>query len=174
MKKIKLRKISEIEMVVLLQDWILGNSNAELISIALRRHCRKFVKELQDIPLSEELQKVKKQNVVSKLSEKKDKQMKRTPLRKIGKIGKVNLEANRQLKKLFTNQDYCEIQLEGCLKTWPLQFCHRHKRAWYKGNVELLADRNQVVIGCQNCHEKIEFSKELTEEIFKKLRKQVD
>lgn len=56
------------------------------------------------------------------------------------------------------------------MRTWPLQFVHRHKRAWYKGDVEKLADVKQVVVGCQVCHEKIEHNEELTKEIFNKLR----
>lgn len=47
---------------------------------------------------------------------------------------------------------------------------HRHKRSWYKGDVELLSDRKQVIKGCVNCHDAIEHNKELTEEIFTKLR----
>ena len=56
-KKIKL-KLSEIEMVVILQNWIIDKkvSNAGLISLALHSHIRKFVRGLKDIYLSEELQ----------------------------------------------------------------------------------------------------------------------
>ena len=97
-------------------------------------------------------------------------QLKRSPLRRVGKTGEANLEANRRLKKTFAGSKTCEIQLEGCLKTWPLQFCHRHKRIWYKGDVELLADYKQVVVGCQSCHEKIEHDEELTEATFNRLR----
>ena len=82
--------------------------------------------------------------------------MKRTRIRRIGKVGRANLEANKRLKELFQGKTHCEIRLSSCLGTWPLQRCHRHKRAWYKGDVEKLSDYKQVVIGCQNCHEKIE------------------
>lgn len=93
-------------------------------------------------------------------------------LRKIGKIGRANIQANKKLKELFLDKGtgYCEMRLEGCLMNWPLQFCHRHRRQWYKGDVKKLSDYKQVVIGCQNCHEKIDRNQELLEEVFKKLR----
>ena len=59
-KFIKLKKgknkLDEKGMSLALQTWILSTTNAGLISLALHRHCRKFVKELQEIPLSEEYQ----------------------------------------------------------------------------------------------------------------------
>lgn len=94
----------------------------------------------------------------------------RKPLKKIGLIGRANLEANKRLKKLFSGVTRCEIGLEGCLVSWPLQACHRHKRLWYKGDVDKLSDYKQVVIGCQNCHQQIEHDKELTESVFLELR----
>lgn len=96
--------------------------------------------------------------------------MKRTRIRKVGKVGQANQAANRLLKIKLRGLDYCEIMLEGCLFNWPLQFCHRHKRAWYKGDVNKLSDRRQVVVGCQNCHERIEHNAELTEQVFTRLR----
>ena len=95
-----------------------------------------------------------------------------TGLNKIGKRGRANLEANRRLKELYQDLGirYCEIRLPGCLINNYLQFCHRHKRDWYKGNVDLLSDYNQTVIGCQHCHDKIEVDKKLTEKVFNKLR----
>ena len=96
--------------------------------------------------------------------------MKKSPLKRIGKIGRANLLANKRLKELFRDIQQCEIGLEGCMRTWPLQFCHRHRRLWYKGNVELLSDWKQVLCGCQNCHEKIDKDSELLEKVFKRLR----
>lgn len=56
-KKIKLkRNISEVDMTITLQDWVLKTTNAKLISLSLNRHCKKFVRELKEIYLSEELQ----------------------------------------------------------------------------------------------------------------------
>lgn len=58
MRKVKCIKLKcdDILFAITLQNWILENSNAGLISIALSKHIRKFVKELKEIPLSEELQ----------------------------------------------------------------------------------------------------------------------
>ncbi len=47
---------------------------------------------------------------------------------------------------------------------------HRHKRFWYLRHPELLFDFNQVVRGCVACHNLIEHNKELTEQVFLKLR----
>ena len=96
--------------------------------------------------------------------------MKRTPLKRIGKVGRANLEANKRLNEMFKNQTTCEMRLDGCLGTWPLQKAHRHKRSWYKGDVEKLSDYKQVVIACQHCHELTEHNRELNNEVFIRLR----
>ena len=56
-KYIKL-KIKPVAAQVIFQNWVIDKkvSNAGFISIELSRHIRKFLKELQEIPLSEELQ----------------------------------------------------------------------------------------------------------------------
>ena len=92
-------------------------------------------------------------------------------MRRIGKRGRINLAANKKLKEEFAGTRYCEIQLDRCLGNWPLQRCHRHKRNWYYDKPpEMLSDRKQVVIGCQNCHDDIEHDAKLTEKVFLKLR----
>ena len=58
-KKTKyIKVIDSKQMLSILQNWIIDKSqtNAGLISISLHYHCRKFIKELEKIPLSEELQ----------------------------------------------------------------------------------------------------------------------
>lgn len=82
----------------------------------------------------------------------------------------MNIEANKRLKIIFADKTRCEIGLEGCLVNWLLQFAHRHKRSWYKGDVDKLSNIMQVVVACQNCHEQIEHDAELTEVTFKTLR----
>lgn len=59
--------------------------------------------------------------------------MKRTALKRIGKRGKINIEANRKIAKMWQDleQEMCEIQLHDCLLGWTLQNVHRHKRSWY-------------------------------------------
>lgn len=98
--------------------------------------------------------------------------MKRTSLKKIGKTGRANIEARQRIAEIAEEKglNYCEIQFENCLQLHLLAPAHRHKRAWYKGNVDLLADYNEWVAACAMCHNKIEHNKELTEETFKRLR----
>lgn len=99
--------------------------------------------------------------------------MKKSPLNRIGRIGKANLEANKRLRELFEEKGIrsCEIKCEeGCLGAFTSAFAHRHKRYWYKGDVKKLSDFRQVVIACTNCHNKIENSRELTERYFTLLR----
>ena len=92
--------------------------------------------------------------------------------KKVGKVGKSNVDARKLIALHAEKHDLklCEINLPGCMRTWPLAPAHRHKRNWYKGDVELLADPKQWVVACQHCHDAIEFDKKLTEEVFIKLR----
>lgn len=98
--------------------------------------------------------------------------MKRTRLNKIGKIGEANKEARKRIAEIAEEKclDYCEIGFEGCLHTMYLAPAHRHKRSWYKGDVDLLSDIKQWVSACQHCHNIIENDKELTELEFFRLR----
>jgi hypothetical protein len=97
-------------------------------------------------------------------------------IRKVGKVGKANINARGLIadyaKKM--NLTSCEIGplglTTGCTKTWPVAPAHRHKRAWYKGDAIKLSLRSQWVVACQCCHDQIEHNKELTEEVFTKLR----
>jgi len=92
-------------------------------------------------------------------------------LRRVGKIGKRNIDANRKIKRMFLEKGitFCELKLEGCMN-WPLQIAHRHKRVYYKDKPELLYDFGEVALACQLCHSKIEGDRELTEEVFNKIR----
>ena len=98
--------------------------------------------------------------------------MKRSPLNRIGKIGVANLEANRKIAMIWKERGYwlCEIRFDGCKRDVFLTPAHRHKRIWYKGDAEKLADPRQWIVACVSCHDKIEHNKELTESIFLKLR----
>ncbi len=103
------------------------------------------------------------------------KSMKRTAMKKVGKIGKANIKANKILKDVLADINYCEIQFnkdekKPCLGNMYLTNAHRHKRAWYKGDVDLLSDKKQVVRACVNCHDTIEHNADLTEKVFIKLR----
>jgi len=57
MKKLKYIKVKyESQMIVDLHNIILETTNAQLISLESNRLCKKFIKELKNIALSEELQ----------------------------------------------------------------------------------------------------------------------
>jgi len=96
--------------------------------------------------------------------------MKRTPLRRVGKIGRANLEANKILREKLADITYCEVKLDECLGSMYLTNAHRHKRSWYQGDVELLSEYTQVIRACVNCHNEIEHDEAFTEETFKELR----
>ena len=96
--------------------------------------------------------------------------MRKSPLKRVGKIGRANLEANKILREKLGDITHCEMRLEGCLGGMFLQFAHRHKRIFYKGEVDKLSAFNQVVVACQNCHEKTEYDRELNDKVFNKLR----
>ena len=97
--------------------------------------------------------------------------MKQSPLKKIGKQGKINQKANQNLKEVYKDRAYrCEIGLEGCLGSMYLGVAHRHKRVWYYSQPDLLSSLEQTVLACTNCHNRIENNKELTEEVFLRLR----
>lgn len=86
---------------------------------------------------------------------------------------KANIEANRRIKEYGIANNIpnrCEMRLEGCLRTMYLSIAHKHKRNWYNGDVEKLSDPKEWVLACIPCHDKQENNKELTEELFNKLR----
>lgn len=89
-------------------------------------------------------------------------------MRQLGKIGKINIKANRKLKKLFENKNI--IRCEVCGSTYMLSFAHRHKRLWYRSCPDLLSSFNQVLLLCIPCHEKIEYDREATESLFMQKR----
>ena len=63
----------------------------------------------------------------------------------------------------------CEIKLPGCTRTFGIAPAHKQKRIFYR-TAEELADENEWVAACQHCHSTIEDSRELTGQVFKKLR----
>ena len=93
-------------------------------------------------------------------------------MKRVGKTGKANLEANKRIKEqvMYDQINYCEMRLHGCMINWPLQIAHKHKRAWYKGDVDKLSDKNEWVIACDACHKATEWNRELNDEVFSRLR----
>lgn len=92
-------------------------------------------------------------------------------INKIGKIGKLNLKANKKLKELYQKIGITRCELCGT-DQW-LSFAHRHLRHDYRGKEldEGLASYNQTLLLCvPKCHAEIEGDKEKTEDLFMKLR----
>lgn len=94
----------------------------------------------------------------------------------MGKITDINREANRKLVRIYVDKDIrsCELRFDGCTNNAFLGFAHRHKRIFYRDWPEGLADFNQTILACTNCHGQIEFDSELSEEMFNKLRGEED
>lgn len=94
-------------------------------------------------------------------------------MKRIGKQTKINIAANKILKQKYIRLgiERCEIGLSGCMPNFALGFAHKHKRIWYYNQPELLSELKETVLACPSCHAKIEVDKELTEEVFKRLRK---
>jgi len=97
--------------------------------------------------------------------------MRKTPLKRIGKRGRINLKANKKLKEIYAEKGIrqCEIMLEDCLRNWTLGFAHKHRRYWYY-NHDGLDSYSETLMACTNCHSKIDTNKELLEDVFKRLR----
>lgn len=93
-------------------------------------------------------------------------------MKQIGKIGEANIKARNKIAEIAGEKglDHCELFLDGCLRSWPLAPAHRHRRGWYHGDADLLADYRQWVAACQHCHDIIENDPQLTEEMFMRLR----
>lgn len=98
--------------------------------------------------------------------------MKRSKIKSVGKIGRANKIARQKIAEIAQDMGIvmCEMNLEGCRGNFGIAPAHRHKRSWYKGDVDLLSDHSQWVAACQYCHQKSEGDRELTEKLFKKLR----
>jgi len=96
-------------------------------------------------------------------------------IKQIGKIGKRNIAANKIIKKLFMDKGiyYCELKLTCCTGGGDT-FAHRHKRHYYRGQMDKLSDFTQVALSCIACHQMIEKSKCLTEAAFMRLRGKED
>lgn len=98
--------------------------------------------------------------------------MKRTPLKRVGKIGRANIEARKRIAEICEDKNIttCEIRLNGCMGTFGIAPAHRHRRGWYQGDQNKLADYNEWVAACQYCHLNIDADEDLLEETFARLR----
>lgn len=98
--------------------------------------------------------------------------MKSGYLKRVGKIGRRNLEANKRLKELYEEKDIrqCELRFHGCMVNNYLTFAHKKKRVEYLSNPDGLSDFNETILACVHCHDKIEVSRKLTQSMFEILR----
>jgi hypothetical protein len=78
----------------------------------------------------------------------------------------------RKLKKEYEKRGIvlCELRFDGCYRNNMLSFAHRYKR----GDPRCEHTFKGTVLACIPCHQVIEYNKELTEEVFKKLRDSVE
>ena len=98
---------------------------------------------------------------------------KRKSIRKIGKIGKRNIDANKELKKKYILLTYlppCEIGKVGVCWHVTHGFAHRHSRVDYRAHPEMLSSVNQTLKACNPCHTWIDAHREEREELFLKKR----
>lgn len=87
---------------------------------------------------------------------------------KLGRKTREWIKASDELEEIYLEKGivYCELKLEGCWGMTALHFAHRYKRNdprcehTFKG----------TLLACNPCHDKIEYDRELTEKMFKKLR----
>jgi len=93
-------------------------------------------------------------------------------IRKIGKIGKRNIEANKIL-----NKEYSKLELPPCEAGIPNLcwhqhhgYMHRHGRVWYRSRPELLHSVNQTLKGCNPCHDYLDAHRKDREALFMKRR----
>ena len=91
---------------------------------------------------------------------------------RISRRTKYWIKCREELKKEFERRGIirCECQFPRCHNNNFLGFAHRHKRRWYYDKPELLKSFNQVILACNQCHNRLEQSRELTELTFKRLR----
>lgn len=103
--------------------------------------------------------------------------MKRSRLNPIGKKGRANKTARDKIAVISQQEGYEYCVLGEFLTEYPDKCIinasdpvHRHKRDYYNGDDEKLADPKQWIPGCRRCHKIVEDDKDLTEIIFLELR----
>lgn len=78
----------------------------------------------------------------------------------------------KNLKEIYYDKGIttCELRFKGCWINNALGFAHKKKRKEYLCDPASLGDFNETILACNHCHNIIEDNKELTEEVFKRLR----
>ena len=80
--------------------------------------------------------------------------MKRSPIRKIGKIGLRNKEANKINYAYFASIGVENCQL--CGGSFGLAVAHKEKREWYRAFPELLHSPSHIKLLCVICHQRLD------------------
>lgn len=98
--------------------------------------------------------------------------MKKTAIKRIGKVVRRNLNANKILKKKYLETGITRCEYPCCNTNQFLTFAHKNKREWYRKpeRQHLLASMDETLLLCQKHHDEIEVSREKTEELFNRLR----
>lgn len=87
---------------------------------------------------------------------------------KIGKKMQEWIEASDELEEIYLQKGItsCELNFPGCWRTTALHFAHRYKR----NDPRCEHTFEGTILADNNCHQIIEYDRELTEDVFKKLR----
>lgn len=102
--------------------------------------------------------------------------MKRSPIRKVGKIGNINLDARRKIATQCYEMglEYCELNFPGCMHNFGVAPAHRRPRIFYREDPDKLSDYKEWVVACQFCHERLDNRSKMTQkesdDVFKRLR----
>lgn len=77
-------------------------------------------------------------------------------------------KARKKLKKEYANKEIttCELRFTSCTVSNFLSFAHKYKR----NDPRCTHDFNGTILACISCHSRIEYNRELTEEVFQRLR----
>lgn len=88
-------------------------------------------------------------------------------------MGKQNewRKARKKLKIIYEKKQItiCELRFNGCWGNNALSFAHRYKRS----DPRCEHTFEGTILACIPCHGKIEYDRDLTEKMFKKLRERV-
>lgn len=87
---------------------------------------------------------------------------------RVGKKTNEWIKASDELEEIYLQKGIttCELQLEGCWKNNALHFAHQYKR----NDPRCEHTFEGTILACNKCHSIIEYDRELTEKMFKKLR----
>lgn len=89
-------------------------------------------------------------------------------MKRIGKIGKRNVESNRLLKNQFESAGITRCEVTG--RDWMLSFAHKDKRRNYLSCPEEMSKIENVLLLTIPVHNLIEHNRDLTLKIFDCLR----